>query len=89
MGRKPMLEKGLGLRIVLREDDGLAWIEDGEVVINARWLTNHPPDIDEIIEEINRSVIHEILEHILGLGHEYAVAGETLVFGSPNYSRRK
>mgnify|MGYP000032265651 FL=1 len=83
------LFEGCGFRIVLCEDDGLAWLDEDEIVINARWLTNHPPDISEIIEEINRSVIHELLEHIIGLGHEHAVYAEALIFGSPNYSRRK
>lgn len=81
--------EGCGFKIVLCENDGLAWLDENDIVINARWLTNHPPDISEIIEEINRSIIHELIEHIIGLGHRYAVYAEELIFESPNFSRKK
>ncbi|WFO75372.1 hypothetical protein J4526_00225 [Desulfurococcaceae archaeon MEX13E-LK6-19] len=81
------VEKGsIDLDIVIKEDDGLAWVDGNKIIINARWLTNHPPDLDEIIEEINRSTIHEIIEHYYGLGHRAAVIAESLVFGSPWYT---
>ncbi|MCD6488791.1 MAG: hypothetical protein J7K21_06160 [Desulfurococcales archaeon] len=78
----------LTIDLVIKEDDGLAWIDGDKVVINARWLTNHPPSIEEIVEEINRSVIHEIIEHIIGLEHRHAVYAETIVYGSPWYRRK-
>ncbi|RLG82724.1 MAG: hypothetical protein DRO40_06955 [Thermoprotei archaeon] len=67
---------------VIKEDDGLAWYEDNRIIINARWLTNHPPDLREVIEEINKSIIHEIIEHCYGLGHKVAMLAEHLLFSS-------
>lgn len=74
---------GIDLDIVIKENDGLAWVDGNKIVINARWLTNHPPDLNEVVEEINRSVLHEIIEHYCGLGHYIAVIAESIVFGSP------
>jgi len=87
-GRRLCLERGCGLEVVVVEDDGLAWFVDGVIYVNARWLTNHPPDIREVVEEISRCVLHELLEHVIGLGHEYAVIGESMVYGSPVYRRK-
>lgn len=67
------------IRIVIKEDDGMAWMEDGVLYLNARWLTNFPEDIDEVIDEIVTSTVHEIVEHLFDLGHDVAVRSETYV----------
>lgn len=83
MCHEPVLERRvIHIEFTIREDDGLAWVNGDTIVINARWLTNHPPNVNEVIDEINRSVLHEILEHYHGLGHECALAAESLVYGS-------
>ena len=77
------IEKGdIGFDIVVKENDGLAWVDGNRIIVNARWLTNHPPDLDEVIEEINRSIIHEIIEHYYGLGHRVATYVESIIFNS-------
>ena len=63
---------------VIKEDDGMAWYENGKIYINARWLTD---DIDDVVKDIVSSFIHEYVEHILGLGHEKAVYVEKKLFG--------
>jgi len=60
---------------VLREDDGCCWIEDGTLFLNLRWAS--PRDV---VEYIDRCVIHEVVEHVLGEGHRVAEAAEKLVF---------
>lgn len=77
------IEKGnIGFDIVVKENDGLAWVDGNRIIVNARWLTNHPPNLDEVIEEINRSIIHEIIEHYYGLGHRIATYVESIIFNS-------
>ena len=65
------------IAFVIKEDDGMAWYEDGKIYINARWLTD---DVNDVVKDITSSFIHEYVEHILGLGHEKAVYVEKKLF---------
>ncbi len=59
----------VAVRLSYREDDGAAWYEDGEIVVNVKWI-----NVEEEAEwYIDESFIHEYIEHVLGLGHAAAV----------------
>jgi len=66
----------MGLKIVVRECDGMGWFEDGDIVINVRWSCE-----ETVVEDIVSTYIHEFVEHVLGLGHEAAERAERLVVG--------
>lgn len=77
----------IDFEFVLCENDGMAWVDGNKIVINARWLTNHPPDLNEVVEEILRSTVHEIVEHYYGMGHDAAVYAENIIFNEDNNNR--
>ncbi len=58
-----------------RDNDGIAWFEDGRIYINLRWVSIE----DEIEWYIDEGFIHEYIEHILGLGHRNAVFVERVL----------
>jgi len=59
----------VSVRLDYREGDGAAWVEDGAIVINVKWI-----NVEEEAEwYIDESFIHEYVEHVLGLGHSAAV----------------
>jgi len=61
----------------VREDDGAAWYESGKIVINLRWL-NFDWEAENYILEC---IIHEYIEHVIGLGHRVASYAEKVVRG--------
>jgi len=61
----------------VREDDGAAWYESGKIVINLRWL-NFDWEVENYILEC---IIHEYIEHVVGLGHRAALYAEKVVRG--------
>jgi len=61
----------------VREDDGAAWYESGKIVINLRWL-NFDWEVENYILEC---IIHEYIEHVVGLGHRAALYAEKVVQG--------
>jgi len=61
--------------LVYREGDGAAWIEDGGIKINIKWINVE----DEAVWYIDESFMHEYVEHILGLGHDNAVYVEKVL----------
>lgn len=65
------------VEFVFKEDDGCCWIENNTLYINLRWC--EPSDTD-LIEYIIRCSIHEIVEHILGEGHQTAEKAEKILF---------
>jgi len=60
---------------VLREDDGAGWVEDGVIHINLRWVSRE----DETVEYIRDVVVHEVVEHMIGAGHDAAVVAEKII----------
>lgn len=61
----------VNLEFTLREDDGACWFEDGKIMVNLKWL--YEWDAEDYISDC---IIHEYIEHILGLGHAAAVIAE-------------
>lgn len=61
----------------VKEDDGAAWYESGKIVINLRWL-NFDWEVENYILEC---IIHEYIEHVMGLGHRAASYAEKIVRG--------
>jgi len=64
----------MDVKIVVKDDDGMGWFENGKIVINVRWSTE-----ESIVEDLVSTFLHEYLEHVLGLGHDYAEEGEGMV----------
>lgn len=63
------------VELTYRENDGAAWVKDGIIYINIRWI-----NVEEEAEwYIDESFIHEYVEHFLGLGHETAVYVERVM----------
>jgi len=62
------------VKVVIKDDDGMGWFEDGEIVINVRWSSE-----DSIVDDISYTFIHEYIEHVLRLGHDKAVKAEKLI----------
>ena len=63
---------------VLREDDGVAWMEGEVLFLNFRWMWEEGTP-EEVVEEIVRATVHEVVEHVLDEGHEAAVAAEKAI----------
>ncbi|HIP86002.1 MAG TPA: hypothetical protein EYH17_05095, partial [Pyrodictium sp.] len=70
-------DKMVYIDFTVREDDGAAWYESGKIVINLRWL-NFDWEVENYILEC---VIHEYIEHVMGLGHRAASFVEKVIRG--------
>lgn len=62
------------VKIVIKDNDGLGWFENGEIVINARWIYEWDAE-----QTIAYTFLHEYLEHVLRLGHEKAEYAEITI----------
>jgi len=59
---------------VIKENDGCCWIEEGVYYVNLRWA-----DPRDICRYLILCDIHEIVEHIVGAGHDVAVKSEKII----------
>jgi len=53
----------------IREDDGCCWVEGDAMYINFRWCD---PDDRGAVRYVVACTIHELVEHLLGMGHDIA-----------------
>ena len=79
-GRAVSGELDIGIKnveFVFKEDDGCCWVESSKLYINLRWCE---PSDNALIEYIIRCAVHEVVEHVLGEGHQVAEKAEKILF---------